>query len=252
MLFFGGEDVLYDARLRRIHLVLLRRQWDGWDVRWASEGLMSIADYLGIARETFASDRAREPQPFIVPPPASEASSVVLTETVPNGRLRLARIRGNATNLLCGPQSLESTLRQARFQDRLEWIEDFPHGGVHVDRAARRLETWWSDETSDTRRKVETIWNGWNVRWDFDDYDPHFALCGDALILQPFDVRAAQQNIFDRLEKSLVDALPRNPARDLPDIGRKVEISPWTDHSRGRSRSTDKRGMLDALRRELS
>ncbi|HJW92891.1 MAG TPA: hypothetical protein VJ901_04675 [Thermoanaerobaculia bacterium] len=42
LLFFGGEDVLYDVRLRRVHLDLLRRQWDGWTVRWAPEGLMTV------------------------------------------------------------------------------------------------------------------------------------------------------------------------------------------------------------------
>lgn len=34
LLWFGGEDVLYDIPLRRAFLELMRCQWPGWEVRW--------------------------------------------------------------------------------------------------------------------------------------------------------------------------------------------------------------------------
>lgn len=251
LLFFGGEDILFDARLRNVHLDLLRRQWEGWNVRWAAEGIMSIADELGMPRASFARKGDLDPAPFHVIEEYPEYNDVLVTERVADGTFRLGRVAGRAENLLPGPGALESLLESVPLRPRLEWTGAFPVGGVHLDRARRELTTWWADTTDGTRERMEAPWRGWTLHWQFDDFASHLRLCGDALSLPPFDVREMQRGLLDDLEQRLVDAPPRNPAREITDLGYGGELSPWTDHSRGRERSAEKRVRLAALRREL-
>src|SRR4051812_42715096 len=44
LLLYGGEDILYDVPLRRLYLRALARVWDGWEIRWAHEGIADLAD----------------------------------------------------------------------------------------------------------------------------------------------------------------------------------------------------------------
>jgi hypothetical protein len=253
LLFFGGEDVAFDVRLRNIHLDLLRRQWPGWDVRWAAEGILSIADYLGLPRDSFAYENDRAPSPFV----HDKYFNLLVTEATADG-LRLTRLGGNVSALEAGPASLDAVLGAkwlgliplVRFRRALTW-RDFPDGGVHLDRARRTLATWWSGDTGDARRRVERAWPGWTIDWLFDDYARHFALCGGALTVPAIDVAATQRTILDTIEAGLTDAPPRNPARDIPDLGEDAQISEWTDHSRGREHAASKRQRVAELRREL-
>jgi hypothetical protein len=70
LLLFGGEDIKFDPPLRRVYLQLLRSAWSGWGIRWAFEGVVDIADYLGLDRLTVRSNREAR---FDFPPaPAGE------------------------------------------------------------------------------------------------------------------------------------------------------------------------------------
>jgi len=48
---FGGEDIRFDVPLRRIYLELLGKVWKGWQVRWAHNGIVDLADYVGYPRD---------------------------------------------------------------------------------------------------------------------------------------------------------------------------------------------------------
>jgi hypothetical protein len=253
LLFFGGEDLLFDARARRVFLGLLRRQWTGWEVRWAPEGIMSIADYVRLPRKQFASEREYEPDTFVV-----AEDNVLLTEPHAGG-VRMTVLHGRSECLLAGADALDRVLRGrwlglfggARWRQHLVWKGDeFPQGGIHLDRQRRSIMTWWADDTSDVRRRMGEPWSGWTIDWRYDDYDPHLALCGRALVLPPFDVAQTQRKLLDHLEAGLIDSLPRNPAREIT-LAEGGELSEWTDHSRGRQHSDRKRARLAELRQEL-
>jgi hypothetical protein len=255
LLFFGGQDVLFDVRLRRVHLDLLRHQWNGWTVRWAPEGLMTILDELGMPREPFVHQREDDDlSGFRFHRAHPEDSDVLLTEQPLDGPLRLGGVFGTVEDLVTGPEALDVLLNGRFFgliggvpmRRTLRWHDnEFPVGGVHIDRRNKRLATWWASDTGSRRGDVERAWRGWSVDWMFDDFERHVALCGDALILPPFDECAVVQTILDRLEPQLIDSLPRNPAREI-DIG--GELSEWTDHSRGRQHSEAKREVFERLR----
>lgn len=67
-MLYGGESLLFDVPLRRLFLKLLRVAWQGWTIRWASEGIVEIAEYPGVERgrviaDSNASDRALDLAP---------------------------------------------------------------------------------------------------------------------------------------------------------------------------------------------
>lgn len=256
LLFFGGEDILPDVRRRRVHLDLLRRQWDSWTVRWASEGLMTIVDELGMSREPFVRKWEKEPSGFMFDRGHSDWWDVLLTEQPLDGPLRIGGIVGMVENLAAGPDALDALLKGGFFglvggipmRRTCRWSGvEFPQAGIHVDRRNKRLATWWANPAGSTRGLVEHAWREWNVEWMFDAFEWQVELCGDALELPPFDERAVAQGILNRLEKQLVDAPPDNPAREFA-LEEGGEISEWTDHSRGREHSAAKRELLEQLR----
>jgi len=260
LLFFGGEDVHYDARLRSAYLDLLRRQWPGWDVRWAPEGLMTIVDELGLPRENFARKREATDGVFAINRAHPDWSDVLLTIQPLQGPILLSAVIGDEEGLLGGIAPIDKLIEGRFFglfgrlplMPTLRWEGgDFPKGGVHIDRKRQRVTTWWSPTTGDVRRAAERAWSGWTLDWRFDDYEWHLALCGKVLALPPFDEREAQQQILERLEQTLVDAPPRNPARAL-DLGEGTQINAWTDHSRGNEHSLEKRAVIDRLRRSAA
>jgi len=40
LLWWGGEDVLFDLPLRRVYLKLQEKNWNGWTIEWAYRGLL--------------------------------------------------------------------------------------------------------------------------------------------------------------------------------------------------------------------
>ncbi len=57
LLWWGGEDVLHEVPLRRLQLELMANPWQGWDVRWAHEGIADLADHVGVPRAQVLSPR---------------------------------------------------------------------------------------------------------------------------------------------------------------------------------------------------
>src|SRR5262245_59489595 len=57
LLLFGGGDLRYDVPIRRVWLQMLRRVWQGWEIRWAYEGIADMADYVGYPRDNVLSGK---------------------------------------------------------------------------------------------------------------------------------------------------------------------------------------------------
>jgi hypothetical protein len=87
LLWFGGEDVMYEVVLRRVHLELMAHLWPGWSVRWADGGVADMADYVGHPRSAVLSERTE---------PATESRAAVvdvLREGNPDWSETIASIR---------------------------------------------------------------------------------------------------------------------------------------------------------------
>ena len=49
----GWGDISFCPYLRRVFLPVLRHLWSGWNVEWATQGIVDFARYLGRAKEVW-------------------------------------------------------------------------------------------------------------------------------------------------------------------------------------------------------
>ncbi|MCY7556816.1 MULTISPECIES: hypothetical protein [Paenibacillus] len=63
LVFYGGEDILYNVPLRNFYLKLMRTIWSGWEIAWAYEGILDLANYVGYPQEkilTYGEDDLKD------------------------------------------------------------------------------------------------------------------------------------------------------------------------------------------------
>lgn len=243
LVWYGGEDIKYDVQLRRAHGALMARTWPDWQLAWAHEGILSIADALDLPRARFRAGEDGEVRPFHKSgDPAFD--SLAITVRRPGGTIASARLSGDATSLRTGP-ALVLAVAPHLAEGPLVWDGEPPTGGVHLDLAARTIDTWWAIETDDLLPHVVPAWPGWKVRWHRDDLDPQCAT--GALVLAPREDLAAQ--VLAHVERWMARER-RNPAREIAgELGHDVRISPATEATTGSVGDVDeKRRILDSLR----
>jgi hypothetical protein len=180
LLLFGGEAILYDIPLRRFYLRLLQRVWRGWDVRWAYEGIVDQADYLGLPRELVlvpAGDDESWDDLSLAAPEEKDWTDGVGSIRWEDGTLRLYPLTTGSTcyvYLHNGTRLLEAA-RQAGGVETLaldEWTPEFPGGGFHIDMARQTLETWFSSTAATVEERIARHWPpGWAVTWHHDRYE---------------------------------------------------------------------------------
>lgn len=165
LLYFGGEDTLFELPRRRVFQRMLEHVWAGWDVRWAQEGLGDFADYLEISRDLVRSHK----QPCKLAPIALEPAffSVLVSYS---GRLYpvtqvLPKVLGHGPGLLLSLRRLHGLSRLAP--------DEFPRSGLHIDEEARCLEFWSAAPVPDLPIRARELWPGWHIAFLRDAAERH-------------------------------------------------------------------------------
>lgn len=57
LLFFGGDDILFDVPLREMYLMLVNKQWPGWKIQWLNNGIVGMANYVGVDEKKVISPK---------------------------------------------------------------------------------------------------------------------------------------------------------------------------------------------------
>jgi len=175
LLLFGGEDERYEVPLQRTYLRLARHTWDGWQVRWAHEGVAEIADHLGRPRtEVLTAKESRPWDPDLSPPDDKGSINSVGTIRSEDGRLRLYPLGHEGDDLLrAGPRLLHAAAATPCV-DRLhfaEWTSSFPTDGFHIDVARRTVGFWTGRDAPGAAARVAAAWPDWTVTWYRDRYE---------------------------------------------------------------------------------
>ncbi|MSR58636.1 MAG: hypothetical protein EXS05_13445 [Planctomycetaceae bacterium] len=156
----------------------MRRVWKSWDVRWAYEGVASLADHLGYPPEKVLSNEAEQDEfgPVCSLNPAKEKgwTDIVASILWSPGHLGLYPLAGYPVPYLAAGLPLLSVpeakhgYRQIALGD---WIDEFPTGGFHIDVPSKTIEFWTIDPRVDATRRLSAVWPGWTVIWRKDDYE---------------------------------------------------------------------------------
>jgi hypothetical protein len=217
LLLFGGDDLSYDVPLRRAYLRLMDVVWQGWEGRWAHEGAVDVAEYIGRPRDDVlsASASADVTEPDLSPPEERGWVNTVGSVRFPDGRLKLFPMEMSDGHevLLAGP-TLIDVAAKAPGVERLysaEWTNDFPGAGFHIDVLRRTVEFWTARDAPHATARVARKWPEWSVTWHRDRYEAHLAAAGPALRFPQIDEDA----LFSRLRELLLIEDARSGAESL-------------------------------------
>jgi hypothetical protein len=222
LLFFGGEDVMCEVALRRIHLSLMREVWSGWDVSWAYEGVVDLANYLGVPRETVLTNpNALEP---VTLKPAAKSGMVINIVSLRStrGTLRFFPLVGMLRQYLRVGPSLLATAGKYGMDaaDLRSSSSSAPHAGFHIDEGSRTVDFWCAQDFPAAAERVAEWWPGWDVTWHRDRFE--FQLERSDGLLQ-FPTKTEEQ-ILEELRASLLrPPSTRSGAEMIMDIAKVLE-----------------------------
>ncbi|NGP59181.1 hypothetical protein FLT15_12690 [Paenibacillus thiaminolyticus] len=125
LLWYGGEDIMYDVPLRRQLFALMQPFWSGWELRWAKAGIVGMANYLNYPLEHVRSVEYAADLPAIIEPDSKGGFIRIIASIVfPDGELRIFPLSGTFDEYaLAGPSSLIQALHPALGQRELQVAE---------------------------------------------------------------------------------------------------------------------------------
>lgn len=175
LLWFGGEDILHNVPLRRLHQRFMGEFWPGWSLRWAANHIIDLANYVGRSTEDLFSQSKEPPGTFVIEEPGEpDWISTVLSFCGRDGAWRFHAVDADIEHVAGLGPVLYERLRESHlpgFYDFAARTSCFPDGGVHVDEASRQVLVWRSDPGCMTRERCQLAWPGWEVVWLGDSFE---------------------------------------------------------------------------------
>jgi len=225
LLLFGGEDIRFDVLSHRLTLALMRRAWQGWEVRWAFEGLGDVVDYLGpraLVRSGRPDDEPRGDLPVGGPWTQS-----VLSVRGAGGALSLVACDVDACDIVEYPPSVVDRLVGHGAITLPLHGAGAPSSGAHLDVAARRVHLWAAGFCQDLSDQVARRWIGWELVHHGADFESQIALTEGALTM----TAARQEEVEREIATYLLGSSTFDPAKTLsalraarPDAS--IEVNP--------------------------
>jgi hypothetical protein len=225
LLFFGGEDILWNVPLRRFYLQLLKQVWTGWTVEWADRGIVDIAEYVSYPRDRVLSKTEDDYSLDLNPPEQKDWIDLVGSFEFDDGEIYLFPLSYDVTYYLTAGTQLinycqqENGLKTLHLQD---WTENFPLGGFHVNISAKTLNFWSADDMPNLENRT--------VNWHRDRYESQLELTKGYLQFPTYSRDFLEQKIIQILLNetkigsldNLLSFIEREKEK-----GSRFEISPW-------------------------
>ena len=238
LLFFGGEDILYDIPQRKIYLELLAEMWKGYEIKWAYRGIVDLAKYIGYDWKSLM-DRTETKKCSIENSLDSDGGDYitgVLSIADKDNTVKIFPLFSYENSLLfCDSRKVTEYLN--KLQDRSKLFEEkryedcsFPSYGMHIDMGKKTM-FFWDGDTSNVNYydKTADFWNGWKTHYFYDDYQKHADLIKNNYIFPEIDYEKYVGRI-----KSMVCQENKNPTDTIQNIlevlknngNKNVEVNP--------------------------
>jgi hypothetical protein len=236
LLWWGGEDVLYELPLRRVYLKLQKRVWDGWTIEWAHRGNVDLAEYVGYPKENVLSTREDSSSALKMQMPEKKSWVTTLgsIQTI-EGTKKLFPLTANTEDYLRNGVNLVGQARNFPGLHEIiwaDWVENgsFPEGGFFIDERKRQVEFWTVRECPNVVQELKNLWKDWNVVWQQDNYEFQMEKLKGKIVFPAIDEAALIERLGENLlreegKSGLESAL--DAAETLRNEGRSVEINPW-------------------------
>jgi hypothetical protein len=181
LLWFGGEDILYDAPLRRVHQALMGLLWPGWRLTWASEGIADLARRVGKPVDEVLAEREQTRPATLGRPAEPSWIRTLVSRRDTRGELGFFASLTTPANLVLTGPALCAEMDQLGGEASFDWAArspTFPDGGLHIDERARRVELWMAATLADAGRRMAAAWPGWTTTFHGDRFERQLELPG--------------------------------------------------------------------------
>lgn len=177
LLWWGGEDVLYDLPLRCVFLKLQQKVWDGWTIEWAHRGIVDLAEYVGYPKEAVLTNREN-------PSEAVELKMIEkdsFNQTIGSfqsieSQIKFFVLNQNTENYLQNGINLINQCKSAIGVESVVWREwskddSFPQGGFWIDEKHKIVEFWQVSDCPNTVQELKNLWIDWDIIWHQDNFE---------------------------------------------------------------------------------
>ena len=200
LLWFGGEDVMYDVLLRRVLQGVMRERWPGWSIAWAAEGITDLARYVGepVGPLLVLEKDRRRPKRVDLGEPGR---GTIISARTPSG------LGLRSTTLWDAAFAGEALVRAlGRTVDRLPFAPDGPPlHGIHLDLVERTVGAWSALDLADAARRLRDAWPGWTTTFRGDRFEAQVEACAGRLELPPIAEEAHLSRVRDIVLRDVPD-----------------------------------------------
>lgn len=210
MMLFGCDDITYDIPLRRVYHELIQLIWEGWQIDWAHNGIIDLAEYVGYPRERVHTQRSEGRDAIKLSLPGEpEWTTTIASIRLGDGTIRIIPLEGMHDPLI-GGERLVSVLKAEAKLDHFSMAStgaDFPFEGFHIDEGKQDLYIW-SAQPDGLIEDIRPYWEGWEIHWLKDAYETLIALTDNRITLQDRtteELLSSLRAILLSEERSMVD-----------------------------------------------
>lgn len=228
LLLYGGEDLLENIPLRRLYLQLMRLNWPGWELRWADQGILDMAQYVGVPLALVTAEDTDERQAAVMRMPPEEARvNMIGTVRFADKTVWIYPLAGTGKVwyfLRRGEDLLDMAGRDRQIQayDMSEWSDSFPKGGFHIDVPTQTI-TYWQAHDLSKHREIESKWPNWQLHFVGDRFEVQRELAEGSLIFPKVD----SAKLLQELKGILLPGLEPDPIESLRRIVENKEKAGW-------------------------
>lgn len=234
LLFFGGEDELYDIPYRRILLALMRFVWQGWEISWANRGIVDIAGYVGGPKEKVLAKREREEE-SVQFAPLEDRTWVDMIASIrfqDDELLFFPSYREVWEHLASGPAMIGQIDKSYGYKelDLGEWTTSFPQAGFHLDVGNKNIDIWQAADSPDQIENLRARWTGWELQHHYDRFEVQLEHAHGLLSFPSVNLNQKLQEVTVSILRNSPNPLDNLTSiiNNLQDEGKNVEVSPFT------------------------
>lgn len=241
LIWFGGEEVLYDLSWRATHRRILEVTWNGWTVDWAHSGVAALAEFLGVARGAVLVEQEESVSSPLRQWPEIPEDNDLLVSVLEDGRARVWRF-----DQVAGTWPSAETLSALDDFETCELPLQIALAdvlvGIHVDRDRAEVIAWSGRVDARRNEFGPAQWPGFTLRLVDERYEEQEKRVeGLSFVSAPEEFLFAEH--LDRAERMLRracgDPTPSTVAA-LRAAGLQVEVLAPTHETRSKAPLLDR------------
>lgn len=189
IILHGGEYISRNIPRRRLYLELMSYVWDGWEIRWAYQGVFDMLDYLNLPRQTLDyKSTYRLDDSYL-----ESLDEDGLSDEWPDAVISIRFVNNDVIvqyaidtyEVLQFGKKLIDKLHDVGKLTELTWKDhdpEFPIQGVHID-VPRKHVYFWSSWSIPHPDEYQRTWRRWKLTWLKDNFEKHIELTDNRLKL---------------------------------------------------------------------